>query len=104
MAEWVNVDGIAALPPGSCLRADVDGDDVLIVNVDGTVYAIDNICSHEYAELSDGELHGQEIECPLHGARFDVTTGEALTPPAYDDVRTYEVRVEDDVIQVKVPD
>ncbi len=104
MADWVNVDGVVALPPGRCLRADVDGDDVLVVNIDGTLYAIDNICSHEYAELSDGELDGREIECPLHGARFDVTTGEALTPPAYDDVRTYEVRVENDVIQVKIPD
>ena len=103
MSEWVSVEGIAALPPGRCMRADVDGDDVLVVNVDGTIHALDNICSHEYAELVDGELHGKEIECPLHGARFDVTTGEALTPPAYDDLRKYETRIVDDVIQVRIP-
>ena len=102
MTEWVSVDGIAALPPGSCMRADVDGDDVLVVNVAGALYAMDNICTHEYAQLSDGELQGREIECPLHGARFDVTTGEALTPPAYDDLRMYEVRVEGNVIQVRI--
>ena len=92
------------LPCGGCARADVDGDDVLVVNVEGTYYAIDNICTHDYAELSDGELDGNEIVCPLHGARFDVTTGAALTAPAYEDLRVYEVRLDAGMIQVKLPE
>lgn len=92
------------LPCGGCTRAEADGEDILVVNVDGTLYAVDNICTHDYAELHEGELDGKEILCPLHGARFDVTTGEVLSPPAYEDLRTYEVRLEGGMVQVKVTD
>lgn len=103
MSEWIDVAADVDIPCGGCARADVDGDDVLVVNVDGRFYAVDNICSHDYAELSDGSISGSEVECPLHGARFDVTSGEALSPPAYEDLRTYEVRLHEGMVQVKTP-
>jgi 3-phenylpropionate/trans-cinnamate dioxygenase ferredoxin subunit len=103
MDQWIDVAAPVDIPCGGCARADVDGDDVLVVNVDGSFYAIDNICSHDYAELSDGAFTGREVECPLHGARFDVTTGEALCAPAYEDLRTYEVRLHEGMVQVKAP-
>jgi nitrite reductase/ring-hydroxylating ferredoxin subunit len=68
---------------------------ILLANVDGKVYATSDICSHALAYLSDGFLEGAVVECPLHGAQFDVTTGKALSPPADGDIETYEVTVAD---------
>ncbi|CAI8001375.1 Biphenyl 2,3-dioxygenase, ferredoxin component [Geodia barretti] len=79
---------------------DVGDDQVLIVNVDGEVHACDDICSHAYASLSEGDLDGAEVQCPLHGAIFNVRTGKVLTPPAVDALRTFEVKVEGDDILV----
>ena len=101
---WHTVCAEADLPAGSCQRGDAGGEDVLVVNVDGELHAIGNICSHDYAELSDGELEGCEITCPLHQARFDVRTGEALCPPAYEPVTVFAVRVENGNVQVEVED
>ena len=70
------------------------GEQILLVNVGGNVYACDDICSHAFASLSEGDLSGEEVECPLHGSAFNVTTGEALTPPAFDSIKTYQTRVE----------
>lgn len=103
MSQWIDATPAADLARGRCTHVEVDGEEVLVVNLDGTFYALDNICSHDYAQLHEGELDGKEIVCPLHGARFDVTTGEVLSPPAYEDLRRYEVRVHEGMIQVKAP-
>jgi naphthalene 1,2-dioxygenase system ferredoxin subunit len=68
---------------------------VLLANVDGNFYATSDICSHALAFLSEGFLDGTVVECPLHGAQFDVTTGKALSPPADRDIKTYEVTIAD---------
>ena len=73
-----------------------------IYNIDGELFATDDICTHAYARLSDGWLDRNEIECPLHAGRFDVKTGAATAPPCVDPVKTYPVRVEGDEIQVKL--
>ena len=67
-------------------------------------YAIDDTCSHALASLSEGELMEYEIECPRHGAHFDIRTGEALTLPATKPVRTYSVVVDDGEIHIELPD
>ena len=69
------------LPPGAMLGVDIDDLPVLLVNVGGAVYALKNRCSHMNAPLSMGKLEGAVIECPLHRAKFDVTTGKCLSPP-----------------------
>ena len=73
---------------------------LLLVNVAGEFYAIENICSHDGGELSEGEICGAEITCPRHGARFDVKTGAVLCAPAFEDIDTYPVRVVDNMVQV----
>ena len=85
---------IGELSPGETKDVEVGGGQVLVVNVDGTIYACDEICSHAYAGLSEGDLNGDEIECPLHGAAFNVTTGECLPPPAQENLRVFPVQLE----------
>ena len=80
-------------------RVEVDGIAVLLCNVDGTMYAVEDVCTHDGGPLDQGEIQGSRIMCPRHGAMFDVTTGAVLTPPAVDPLPTYHVRVQgDDVI------
>lgn len=69
---------------------------VAVINLGGTFYAIDNICTHAYAELCDGMIFGDRIQCPLHGAQFNIRTGAAETPPAYEPLKTYPVRILND--------
>ncbi len=82
----------------------VDGTDILLVNVDGTVRATQGICSHEYFELDKGFLTGDSLTCALHLSRFDLETGEALDPPAEIPLAVYEVAVEDGEIALYLPE
>jgi nitrite reductase/ring-hydroxylating ferredoxin subunit len=89
--------------PDDSMRAFVYGErQILICNVLGTYYATDNICSHEYAELSEGWLEPEDcaVECPLHGSRFDLRTGKPLSLPAYEPIAVYPVRIEGDDVLV----
>lgn len=76
---------------------------IALFRIDGRIYATDNICSHEFAELADGTLDGEYIECPLHQARFHVPTGKASSPPATEDIRTFPVRLEGDEVLIGLP-
>ena len=87
--------------PGSTRRVTVGGVGVLLCNVDGEFYAIEDVCSHDGGALDQGELEGCRIICPRHGANFDVRTGEALTLPAILPLPTYKVRVEGDDIYIE---
>lgn len=80
------------------------GRDLALYDIGGTVYATDNLCTHAYAQLTDGMLEGDVVECPLHGGRFEVKTGKGLGPPIPCDLKTYRVRVLDKEIQVLLPD
>jgi len=80
-----------SLVPGKPVAVEVDGKPVCVARVGDEVFAISNICSHSYAELSDGEVKGFAIECWLHGADFDLRTGEALTLPATEAIETFSV-------------
>jgi 3-phenylpropionate/trans-cinnamate dioxygenase ferredoxin subunit len=87
--------------PGTTRRVVVDGVALLLCNAGGAIYAIEDVCSHDGAPLDQGELDANCIVCPRHGARFDVTTGAALTLPAVLPVQTYPARVEDGSIYVE---
>lgn len=102
-AEFVKVAAISEVPPGDMKMVEVGGEQVLIVNVGGNIHACDDVCTHSYASLSEGDLDGAEIQCPLHGAMFNVTTGEVITPPADEPLRMFEVRIEGDDILIGPP-
>ncbi|HEY1967262.1 MAG TPA: bifunctional 3-phenylpropionate/cinnamic acid dioxygenase ferredoxin subunit [Pseudonocardia sp.] len=89
------------LPDGQCVRLDTEPP-IAVFRVEGTLHAIDDTCSHEDASLADGWVEGCYVECPLHGSRFDLRTGEPEDPPAYQPVRVHGVAIEDGVIVVEV--
>jgi len=82
---------VSDLTPGAMRVVDYAGTSVLVCNVEGEIHAVENVCSHAAVPLSDGELNGCELECVLHGAVFDVRTGEALALPARDPIRSFAV-------------
>lgn len=100
MADFVTVAQVHELPPGERIAVQLGRNWVVIFNVDGTLYAIEDQCSHEDYPLSDGILEGCEVECVKHGARFDIRTGKNLSPPALLPVKAYDVRVEGDNVQI----
>jgi len=101
MTGWVDVDAVANLPEGSVSLVDVEGSEVAVFNIGGRFYAIEDVCTHDGGTLAEGEVQGFEIECPRHGARFDLRSGRVTAPPAYEDITTYQVRVRDDRVQVR---
>ena len=100
MAEWTDVARADDFPPGSCRTVDIDGLAIAVFNIGGHYHAIKDQCTHEDEMLSGGKLLGDRIVCPAHGAQFSLLTGEALTPPAYEPVAVFPVRVENDMVQV----
>ncbi|MEE8445964.1 MAG: bifunctional 3-phenylpropionate/cinnamic acid dioxygenase ferredoxin subunit [Alphaproteobacteria bacterium] len=88
---------------GEVQQVSVGRTDIALYKLDGDYYATDDICSHAYASLADGYVEDGQIECPLHGACFDIKTGKALTAPANVDLKTYPVKIEGDKILVGVP-
>ncbi|MEA3276689.1 MAG: non-heme iron oxygenase ferredoxin subunit [Pseudomonadota bacterium] len=101
MSEWVDVAPAGAIAPNQCVIADVDGIAVAVFNIDGEFFAIEDQCSHEASELADGEIDGDTITCPTHGAQFSLKSGEALSAPAYEPIATFPVRVEKGIVQVR---
>lgn len=99
--NWTEVARTGDIPPGQCKAIVVDDRMIALVNVDGEFYAIDNVCTHAFALLSEGRVEGDLIQCPLHAARFNVRTGEAVSPPACEPLQTYEVHVQDGAILIK---
>lgn len=86
------------------LMVQVDGTDILLVNNDGRLHAMQGICSHEYFELDKGFLTGDSITCALHLSRFDLETGEALDPPAELPLAIYQAHVEDGQVILELPE
>ncbi len=93
MKRFVRVAARDDIPVGGKKLVEIDGIPVAIFNVDGAFYAIEDVCTHDGGNLVEGDLMGNEIECPRHGARFDVRTGAATKMPAFEPVPTYAVEV-----------
>lgn len=100
---WTPVTSVASLVPGDYAQAEVDGIIVAVFNVDGNFYAIEDTCTHDGGGLTGGAVEDCQVICPRHGARFCLRTGAALTPPAYEPVRTYATRINNGVIEVQGP-
>lgn len=103
VGQWVRVADASEIEPGTGLRVELDGVEPLAIwHVDGDFYATSDTCTHEEASLSEGDLWGETVECYLHGAQFDVRTGEVQSLPAVIPLRTYPVKVEDGVVYVEM--
>ncbi|MBK8576429.1 MAG: Rieske 2Fe-2S domain-containing protein [Elusimicrobia bacterium] len=81
MSSWVRVAGVNEIPVGQCLGVSVEGQDIGLFNVQGNICAMDNVCPHRGAPLSEGRLDGAQIVCPWHGWAFDVLTGKGGMDP-----------------------
>ena len=101
--SWIPVAAAEAIPPGDYATVEVDGAFVAVFNVGGEFYAIDDVCTHDGGGLAGGALEGYQVICPRHGARFCLRTGAALSPPAYEPVRSYPTRVVDGRVEVEGP-
>lgn len=99
--ERIKVCPVSELAVGAVIRVESDPP-IAVFNVDGELRAIDDTCTHEYAWLSDGLVTGCMVECPLHGSRFDLRTGEPDIFPATEPVRVHRVVVNDGVIEVEI--
>ena len=98
MNDWIRVCALSELLPGEFQIA-YDGDTAIAVfNIDGDLYALEDVCTHDGGELAGGPIEGFEIECPRHGARFDLRTGEALCAPAYLPTAKFPVKIEDGAV------
>lgn len=104
MTEFIKIARVEDIPPGARLWHDFSEETVVVFNVDGEFFCIADLCTHDNGPLEDGELEDHEIECPRHGARFDIRTGKALCLPATSPVPTFAVKVENGDIYVESPD
>jgi len=99
--DFVKVADTKDIQPSHMKEVQANGENICVVNIEGKYYAIGSICTHEGGPLADGTLEGYEVECPWHGSKFDVRTGEVTNPPASEPEPTYEVKVDGNSILVK---
>jgi 3-phenylpropionate/trans-cinnamate dioxygenase ferredoxin subunit len=104
MSGFVKVATIEEIPAGSSLLVEVDMVRIALFNLDGEIYAIEDVCTHDGGPLVEGRVvNGCEVQCPRHGARFDIRTGAALSFPAFEPTKSYAVRVEGQDIWIEQP-
>ncbi len=101
MSDWIDVISVSDLAESQHVVVDVDGVEVAVFRIDGEFYAVEDVCTHDGAEIASGRLEGCEIICPRHGARFCLKTGKVLQGPAYEVLSCFQLRVENGVIQVR---
>lgn len=100
--HWITVATVNEIPPHTKQTFQLDtGVSVIVANIDGHFYAIEDRCTHDNGDMAEGELEGDGIICPRHGAKFCLKTGAVLAPPAYEPVKCYEVKVTNGLIQLR---
>lgn len=100
--EWHLAVKAGAVAEGEAKQVEIKGQLIAVCNIGGTYYAISDVCTHEFACFTDGFIDGEEVECPLHQARFHIPTGKVRCAPATEDVRTFPVKREGDDIFVGI--
>lgn len=100
--NWVTVAKDGYLEPGELMYVEVGDEPVVLINLDGELHALNDLCTHEEASLSDGTIVGDEIECPLHGGAFYIRTGEPAAMPVVVGTEKYKVRTVDGEVQVSL--
>ena len=101
--EYVPVASVEELPEGGRLFIEIDDLPIVILKINGQYYAIADVCSHDDGPVGEGNIEGLEIICPRHGAHFDIRTGKVLALPAFVDIPAYPVRINDDQIEIGIP-
>ncbi|MDD5036431.1 MAG: non-heme iron oxygenase ferredoxin subunit [Methylococcaceae bacterium] len=101
MSDWIDAIPTDDLAEGGHVVVEVEGVEVAIFRIEGAFYAVQDVCTHDGAEIGSGDRVGCEIICPRHGARFCLKTGKVLQGPAYEDLPIFPLRVEDGIIQVR---
>lgn len=101
MSEWITVCKAEELPPGGYKVVEQDGTFIAVFNVDGEFYALEDVCTHDGAELTGGTIEGDQVICPRHGARFCIRNGDAMGPPAYEPTAAFPVKVEDETLYTR---
>jgi 3-phenylpropionate/trans-cinnamate dioxygenase ferredoxin subunit len=101
MSTWISVFSVDDIENGQHRVVDIDDTEVVIFKVDNDFFAIENVCSHDGGEIASGALENGEIICPRHGARFCIKTGDVKSPPAYEGVESYAVRIENNIVQIQ---
>ena len=101
MTNWLPVAPAATIGPGEFAQADIGDTFVAVYNIDGEFLAIEDVCTHDGEGLAGGVVEDTQVVCPRHGARFCLRTGRALTPPAYEPVRTFKTRVVDGMVEIE---
>jgi 3-phenylpropionate/trans-cinnamate dioxygenase ferredoxin component len=104
VTEWIDAAAADSVPESASLSVEVAGVPLVIARCGSEYYAIEDQCTHDGESLAGAEVEDCEIICPRHFARFSLKSGEALTPPAYEPVRTYRVRAENGRLLVELPD
>ncbi len=102
MSAWTRVTELDQLPAGRGVLVEWDENRLALFRIEDQVYALGDRCSHAEASLAEGDVFDTEVECPRHGAAFDMTTGKALTLPASKPVPTYETKIEDGSVFVRL--
>ncbi len=105
MADFVKVGGLSQFSPGVVYEGEISGKRVILVNLDGTLHAVGNVCPHVSLPLTNGTVSGDNIVCPFHGSEFNLATGECVEGPAQgDSIESYEVRLEGEDVLVQAPE
>ena len=99
--DFVKVANTNDIQPSHMKEVQLDGETICLVNIEGNYYAIGNICTHEGGPLADGTLEGYKVQCPWHGSKFNVRTGEVKEPPASEPEPTYQVKIDGNDILIK---
>jgi nitrite reductase/ring-hydroxylating ferredoxin subunit len=102
MAEFVTVPDGSEPEPGEMAAFEIRGERIAVANLDGTLYAFDDVCPHRQCSLAGGDLQETVVTCPCHGSQFEIRTGERLRGPAVRAVRTFAVRIENGTLQLEV--
>jgi len=100
--SWHRAADVNEIEPDEALPVDIGDIEIALCKLEGSVYALSNICTHEYACMSDGFNDGDAIECPLHQAKFHIPTGKVLSPPAEVNLKTYPVQVVDGTVFIQI--
>ncbi len=103
MGNLINAGKTSDIPEGEMKLVEIGEERILLSNIEGNFYAIGDTCSHAEASLSDGYIEGEEVECPFHGACFNLKTGLNTSPPAYEPVPCYPVSIQGDDILIETP-